>query len=501
MDDRKTLATTTPRSRISEANKDPERQILLRGATIVSMDPTIGDLESGDILVRGKKIIAIDRDLSSARSNENILVLDASGYIITPGLQDTHRHCWYGQLRRTLPDVGDVGEYISLFYDTLSPAFSPEDIYIGTLVSALSSIDAGITNVHDILTNTCTALHGDASVMALREAGIRATHVQCGSLTGNDAKQWPQDLARVQREFFSSSDQLLTLRLGLMGSADIVPEDVVINRKSIEFARNLGIAITTDAVVAKSASDNIVKLGQAGLLGQDLLFTHCLELDEEAWRVMADNGVGVSLTTTSDSRFGILNSISPIQKCIDLDMRAVGIGIDTEINLRADLFSQMEAVVIIQRAMIFHRRYVENNPDLKGISLKKVLEWATISGARATRDDHKVGSLTPGKEADLIALNVRNINNIPVNNAYGAVVSACSTRDLEFVMIAGSVRKWDGALVDVDLEGLRARAEFSRDNLHVKGKMQRHPFRNPVVNRDARDSQGHGAKAAPHSAA
>jgi cytosine/adenosine deaminase-related metal-dependent hydrolase len=478
------LATIVALPQILELNKAKDRQIILRGATLLSMDPDIGDFEVGDILIRGSKIVAIDRDLSSMASGD-VLALDAYGYIITPGMQDAHRHCWYGQCRRTLPDVSDVHEYFSLFYNTLTPAFTPEDIYIGTLVSALSAIDSGVTNIHDVLTNNRTADHGDAGIAALRDAGIRGTHVQFGSLTGDDAKQWPNDLVRVQREFFASNDQLLTLRLGVLGSSDMVPEDVVIGRRTIEFARSLGIGITTDAVVGPSTSRNIEALGRAGVLAEDVLFTHCLDLTDEAWRIMADNGVGVALTATSDSRFGIFNSISPMQKCIDLGMNRVGVGIDTEINLKADLFSQMEAAVIIQRMLIFNRRHVEGRSDLKGMSLKDVFKWATISGARATGSDKIVGSLTPGKEADLVAFNVQNINNIPVNNAYGAVVGSSSTRDVEMVMIGGNIRKWDDELVNVDLEALRARAEASRDELYAKGNLERRAFDNPVVKETA----------------
>ena len=284
---------------------------MLRGATLLSMDPHVGDLEVGDILIRGSQIVAIDRDLSSMVSDA-VLTLDAYGYVITPGMHDAHRHCWYGQCRRTLPDVSDVREYFSLFYNTLTPAFTPEDIYVGTLVSALSAIDSGVTNIHDVLTNNRTAEHGDAGIAALRDAGIRGTHVQFGSLTGDDAKHWPNDLVRVQREFFGKGNQLLTLRLGVLGSADMVPEDVVIGRRAIEFARSLDIGITTDAVAGPSTSRNIEELGRAGLLGEDVLFTHCLDLTDDAWRIISDNGVGVAITATSDSRFGLLNSISPI---------------------------------------------------------------------------------------------------------------------------------------------------------------------------------------------
>jgi cytosine/adenosine deaminase-related metal-dependent hydrolase len=478
------LATFVHLPQILELNKAKDRQIMLRGATLLSMDPHVGDLESGDILIRGSKIVAIGSDLSSMVSDV-VLTLDAHGYVITPGMQDAHRHCWYGQCRRTLPDVSDVREYFSLFYHTLTPAFTPEDIYVGTLVSALSAIDAGVTNIHDVLTNNRTAEHGDAGIAALRDAGIRATHVQFGSLTGDDAKHWPNDLVRVQRQFFGKSNQLLSLRLGVLGSADFVPEDVVIGRRAIEFARSLDIGITADAVAGPSTSRNIEQLGRAGLLGADVLFTHCLDLTDDAWRIISDNGVGVAITATSDSRFGLLNSVSPLQKCIDFGISRVGIGIDTEINLKPDLFSQMEAALIIQRMLIFNRRYVEGRDDLQGLSLKDVFGWATISGARATGSDKTVGSLTPGKEADLVAFNVQNINNIPLNNAYGAVVGSSSTRDVEMVMIGGNIRKWDGELVDVDLEALRARAEASRDELYARGNMERRAFGNPVAKEPA----------------
>ena len=182
------LGTRLDLPQIRELNKATDRQLVLRGATLLSMDPDIGDFEVGDIYIRGSKIAAIGRDLSFMVSG-NVVAVDATGYIITPGMQDAHRHCWYGQCRRTLPDVSDVREYFALFYNTLTPAFTPEDIYVGTLVSALSAIDSGVTNIHDVLTNNRTADHGDAGIAALRDAGIRGTHVQCGSLTGKEAKQ------------------------------------------------------------------------------------------------------------------------------------------------------------------------------------------------------------------------------------------------------------------------------------------------------------------------
>ena len=480
---------------ISKSNDSKERRVLLRGGTVLSMDAKIGDLKQGDVLIEGKKIVAVGQDLSDAASDPDTLVVDLDGRILVPGFQDVHRHCWQGQVRRSLPDVSSVGEYLALFHDSLAKAYRPEDIYIGNLVTSLSCIDNGVTNVHDLMHNPRTAEHADAAITAMQDAGIRATHSQCGVFSGTQGSQWPEDLVRIKSQYFSSDDQLLTLRLGVIGSANFSPGSIALSRERLAFARDLGVSLTSDGVIGKACSDQVVELGRAGLLGEDILLTHCLDLSDECWQLMADNGVGVALTPTSDAQFGIANSIAPIQKVIDLNIQNAGVGIDTEINLSPDYFVQLQAMLTIQRMLIFNRRYTEGFEDARGLTVKDVFEFATIKGARATQNDKKVGSITPGKEADLVIIDPADINNFPINTVYGTVISGCDSRNIEAVMIAGRFKKWSGKLVGQDLAAIRKRAEQSRDYVYEKSGLIYNFFEAPKVDIEGRDYHGHGAGA------
>lgn len=477
---------------INQFNRSDDRRVLLRSATIISVDPAVGNLAQGDILVEGKKIVAVAPDLSDAARNADTLVVDASDRVIVPGFQDTHRHCWQGGVRRLLPDVSSVGEYLTLFHDKLARVYRPEDIYLGTLVVALSCIDTGTTNVHDLMHNPRTPEHADAAVTAMLDAGIRATHSQCGIFSGEEGRQWPGDLARIKDRFFSSDDQLLSLRLGVIGSGNFSPDSIALNAERLAFARDLGIGLTSDGVIGKASSDNIIELGRAGLLKEDVLLTHCLDLSDEAWQVMADTGVGVALTPTSDAQFGIADSISPIQKVLDLGITSAGIGVDTDINLTSDLFTQMHALVTIQRMLIFNRRFREGLVDARGINAREVLEFATLNGARATGNAHKVGSLTPGKEADLVVVTAEEINTLPLNNAYATVTSAADTRNVEAVMIGGKFQKWDGQIVGHDMRELARRVAESRDYLLEQAELTYDMFDAPAVKMAGRDYHGHG---------
>ncbi|WP_228001760.1 hypothetical protein [Nocardia australiensis] len=109
---------------INHFNRSDDRRVLLRSATIISVDPAVGNLPRGDILVEGTKIVAIAPDLSDAARNADTLLVDASDRVVVPGFQDTHRHCWQGGVRRLLPDVSSVGEYLTLFHDKLARVYT-----------------------------------------------------------------------------------------------------------------------------------------------------------------------------------------------------------------------------------------------------------------------------------------------------------------------------------------------------------------------------------------
>jgi cytosine/adenosine deaminase-related metal-dependent hydrolase len=99
------------------------------------------------------------------------------------------------------------------------------------------------------------------------------------------------------------------------------------------------------------------------------------------------------------------------------------------------------------------------------LNVRDVLRFATINGAKHLRLDGKTGTLTPGKEADIIILDATALNVAPLNNVPGAVVSLMDRTNVETVIVAGKIRKWQGQLLDVDLRRLRRQLEASRDHV------------------------------------
>src|SRR5215472_4203703 len=187
----------------------PNQSILLKGGTVVSMDPRVGDLVKGDVLIQGRKIASVGADLKAPGQTQ---VIDATNTIVIPGFVDAHRHSWEGQIRRIIPN-GAINDYMATTHQGFARYYRPHDMYVGNLITALGCIDAGITCIIDNSHNSRSAAHSDAAVQALFDSGIRAVHASGAPQTGTWDHQWPQDLERLQKRFFSSDDQLVTLRM------------------------------------------------------------------------------------------------------------------------------------------------------------------------------------------------------------------------------------------------------------------------------------------------
>jgi cytosine/adenosine deaminase-related metal-dependent hydrolase len=443
------------------ASTSPNGRILLRGGTVLSMDPRVGDLRTGDVLIQGKRIVEVAPSLEDATRNADTVVVDASNSIVLPGFQDTHRHCWQNQLRRLIPDCDDNGAYLNVTHHWLGHYYRPEDIYVGNLISALGALESGITTVLDLFHNPRTPEHSDAAITAFQDVGIRGVHASCGPLSGEWDHNWPGDLTRLRDRYFSSDDQLLSLRYGAIGG-EFAAEHVRLDAAKIRHARELGLPLTSDGVLGEAVSRRIVGWAQEGLLGPDLTFIHCLDLSDEAWRLLADHGVNISIPATSDAIIGISETIPSIQRALDVGIRP-GLSVDVEVTLTPDLFTQMRTVHAIQRMMIFARRHRGEKNLPEPLRVCDVLELATVSGARTNGNLEKSGTLTPGKEADIILVGAEDFTTMPLNNAYGTVVSGADTANVEAVFVAGAVKKFDHRLVGWDLGSVRRQVQQSRD--------------------------------------
>jgi cytosine/adenosine deaminase-related metal-dependent hydrolase len=440
---------------------------LLRGAAILALDEDGADLV-GDVLVADDVIAATGADLCDHDHDE---VIDLAGCVLIPGLHDTHRHAWQGQLRRLLPDA-NFADYKDMV-ERLGPKYGPDDVYAGTLLSALSSLDSGTTTVLDFAHNTRSPEHAQATVAAWRDSGARAVIALCPPAFGTCTGDWPGIVADAAAQV--AGDPRLTVRVGLL--ANEIPgldPRMFLTADKLRQAADLGVGVSVDGAFGPGAAADVVDLAHQGLLGPHVTFIHCGDLTAEAWRAIADAGATVSLAVTSDAYLGAGSSLAPIQTAIDHGVRPA-LGVDVECCVSGDLFAQMRATLTLQR-LHQHRDAWRMGAQPATLSTREVLRFATTYGARANGLGAMTGAIRPGYQADLVAVRADDIAAMPCNSAVGTVVLAADTRSVETVLVAGRAVKRDGRLVDVDVDATRALVTASRDAVLARGGLAPDPL-------------------------
>ncbi|MGW0943526.1 amidohydrolase family protein [Streptomyces sp. NPDC002623] len=450
---------TTSAAVLEELRRRPadRRRVLFTGATIVTMDPALGVIDGGDLLVEGDTITAVGRDLDAG----DAVVVDATGAILAPGFVDTHRHAWEAQLRRIMPDVDDLGGYVMATLAGYATVYRPQDMYIGTRLAALTAIDSGITTMLDFSHNSRTREHSDAAVEALVDTGIRGVHASMGPHFGTWDRQWPGDLTRLKDRYFSSDDQLLTLRLATLATDEIAGPALAYGPELARVAKDLGIGVSVDAVFGASGSEAVLRWAKDGVLGPDVTLIHSTGLTPEAWKAMGETGTTVALAPTSDAQIGLETAIPAVDEALAVGIRP-GLSIDVEVALASDMFTQMRALHAIQRMRAVNAAYGTDRQPSR-ITTHDVLDFATLQGARTNGLAGVTGSLTPGKKADLLVVRAEDLNNMPLNDPTGTIVLGSDARNISAVLINGEPRKWDGRVLDVDLAALRGEVHASRE--------------------------------------
>ncbi|MFE9247305.1 Atu4866 domain-containing protein [Nocardiopsis sp. NPDC006938] len=438
---------------------DPGRRVLFTNATVVTMDPEIGTLERADVLVEGDSIAQV----GAVPQAGDAVVIDATGTIITPGFVDTHRHAWQSQLRRIMPDVDDLVGYVTTTLAGYAPLYEPRDMYVGTRLAALSAIDAGITCMLDFSHNSRSREHSDAAVRALVDSGVRGVHAAMGPHFGAWDQQWPGDLARLRDEYAGGSDRMLTLRVGALATDEIAGPSLAYGPGLARVAREMDVGVSVDAVLGASSSRAVRDWARQGLLGPNVTLIHATGLTDEAWKLIGETGTTVSLAPTSDAQIGLETAIPAVDEALAVGVRP-GLSIDVEVALAGDMFTQMRALHTVQRMRAVNAAYGADAEPVR-IGVHDVLDFATLQGARTNGLGGVTGSLTPGKRADLLVIAAEDLNNMPLNNPVGTVVLGADARNIVTVLVNGEPRKWNGRVLDIDLDALRGEVRVSRDRL------------------------------------
>jgi cytosine/adenosine deaminase-related metal-dependent hydrolase len=444
---------------------------LIRGGIVLTQDPKLGELPNADVLVEDGRIVDVGPDLSA----DDARVIEAAGDIVIPGFIDTHRHTWETCIRTCAPDYALIN-YFGAILDKFAPLYRPDDVYSSNLWGALECINAGITTLVDWSHIMNTPDHADAAIRGLQESGIRSvfaygfpnTSLQDWwfgpDFAGSELTSDGDEARRIRSQYFSSDDGRITMGLATRGPGFCKP-DVV--RHDWELAKELGINITVHVAMDRFGytKGQITALRDMDLLYAGTTYVHASHFTDEEWALVRDSGGNVSFAPQIEIQMG--HGWAPAVKALEYDV-PIGLSSDVATTASADQFTQMHAIFGSERG----RKHQEAwETDLDGltaspglITSRQALEWGTLGGARVAGLEDRVGSLTPGKRADIVILDGGAVNVAPIIDPVGAVVCAADISNVKTVLVDGEVLKEDFKL-KASLDAPRRAVTDSRDYL------------------------------------
>lgn len=428
-------------------------EFVIRDAYVMTMDAGLGDVSGGSVHVKNGTIVAVGKNLMAPGA----AAIDGAGMIVLPGLVETHWHLWNTLFRSFSGDKKDEGYFPTVA--RFGMQMTPRDMYASARLAAAEAINSGITTLHDWCHNVRSRAHAEADIQALKDTGIRARF----------SYGWPQgrpnaeimeiaDLEIIHRDWPTySNGGLITLGLAWRGMVRAGPIPKEVYRPEFEAARRLGIPISVHAV---GPPGQIEMLAKENFLGKDVQIIHAITASAEEMKIMADAGAAVSVSPGSEQRIGF--GFAPISEFLAAGI-PVGVSVDTDALVGdSNLFAVLKMV-----------RNAENARALSEFKMtaRTVLELGTIAGARSLGIDDTVGSLKPGKRADLVMINTRALNMAVFTEPAHMVVESAMPENIDTVVVDGRILKRGGkltathpALVIADaaasLEGIRQRTNW-----------------------------------------
>ncbi len=437
----------------------PRGEFVIRGAIVLTMDPKIADLAAGDVHVRDGAIIAVGAKIDAPKAQ----VIEGRGMICMPGLVDTHWHLWTSAFRPFVrADVAQVGYFpVS---NRLGQLMTPEDSYRSVMLGVAEALSAGVTTVHNWAHNVRSPEHADAELSAMRDTGIRGRFAY-GPAQGMPDDQ-PMDLAgvaRVQKDWMPN-DRMLTLgicsrNVGAMSIGGAARGVLTIDQTKRDWdgARKLGLPITLHT----SGPSPIRQLEEAGLLGNnDLQLVHPLLTTPEERALLVKRGVSYAMAPTGEARRPSKVGVIQLGEMLEAGVK-VSLSTDHTTNYNCDPFVAMRILFALHQHRI---------GDKLPLTVKRLVQLATLDGAVDLGIAERTGSLTPGKRADIILVRTTDINMTPVGDPYEALVSLAQPGNVDTVIVDGRVLRQAGKFTALDHAKVVREAQEAALGLRAKAK-------------------------------
>ena len=440
---------------LTAADFSPGRPVVFRNATVLTMDAAHTVLTGADVLITGETIAAVGPGLEVPEGTAEI---DASGGIVMPGMIDTHRHMWQTAMRGYGADW-TLTQYFVWYYLQWGKSFRPQDVYAGNLLSALEAIDAGVTTTVDWSHGLQTTDHAEAATDALEEIPGRFI------LAYGNIQQGPWEWSATPefRDFYVRRFDGKGDMLGFQMAFDIPGNEEFPEKAAFEVARELAVPVTTHAGVRGATNDNGIRLmHEHGFMGPETIYVHAATLSPDSYDRIAATGGSASVSTESEQSAG--QGYPPTWRLRQHGI-PVSLSMDTSTWWSCDLFSAMRSTLGADRSRehleAHARQDTVTNHHLRA---EQVVDWATRGGSKALGLDATVGSLEPGKKADVILIkNDESPAMFPILHPYGHVAFQAQRGDVDTVVINGRVVKHAHRLVDVDLDAARRAVEQTVD--------------------------------------
>jgi cytosine/adenosine deaminase-related metal-dependent hydrolase len=416
-----------------------DNEYVITGVYALTMDEALGDVPAARLHIRDGVIVSVAAEDPAVPVAGR--VLDGRGLVALPGLVDTHNHLWSGSFRSLVRD-GRRGGYNEL-KATLGPRFRPADTYAFTVLGLTESLNAGITTVHNWAHNTRDLDHAQASTRAQFDCGLRG-RFSYGAYEGlpRDQPIRPADIDAL-RAGWAGSGALFDFGFALRGPA---LTDAPVYRAEWEAAaaRRLPVSIHYASSRTELADFPVLDLlAEDDLLTMPMQLVHALYTTERDRAAIAGIGAHVSSAPLACMRHGL--GFSPIR-----ELRASGIGLSLSLDSAGlagslDMFAVMRALLLAEHA---------RHEDDEILSARDVLAMATTGGAGDLGLAGQIGSLTPGKRADLILVDLSGLNTGPFPDDAGIdpatlIAYAAAPANVHTVIVDGRVRKRDGRLTGV----------------------------------------------------
>ncbi|OHV25684.1 hypothetical protein BBK14_21895 [Parafrankia soli] len=422
------------------------------------MDARLGVLPETDVLVRDTTIAAVGKRLPAPA---DAIVVDAAGALLLPGFVNTHQHMWQAAFRGVGADW-TIGEYLEWILMKWRPLFRPEDIYAANYASMVESVDSGVTTVMDFSHGLRTPEHADAAVDALFAVPGRARFGYSNAFSPDLSWVYDGRVDQMLTSRFASSDQLVTMQIAF---------DIFVNtgdaRQALRFAIDRNLPFSTHAgVLGFVGDDNITFLEENGVLSPSTTLIHAATLSDDSYRRIAASGAQLSLSAESELNAG--QGYPPTAKARQFGI-PISLSQDTVVWWSGDMFSAMRATLNADRGLAHLRAHEAGHAlSTNELRAKDVLEYATIGGARVLGLDNIIGSITPGKRADLVMMRTDTPAMTAASNPAGHLVFQAQRGDIDTVLVNVRVLKHRGALIGVDARRARRLVEQSLEYLRSR---------------------------------